>query len=398
MLRINFKYGWTVAVAIALGMFTHGSAIAQSGISDTEIRIGMWTPLSGPLSLLGTSARDAVKIWSDGINARGGIHGRKIKFIAYDDAGSPQEAQTAVRRLLTQDDVFMLLGGSVSGSTLPVRQVIDRAKVPFVASISSNISLMQPFSRYLFRIYANEISLSEHLVEWAVKDMKSKKPAIIYTSNDYGIGGYNAIRDFMRKSYGIDFVAAERYNPNDQDFSAQLLRIRSAGADSILVFSFAAEAGIIVRQAKELGINVPLFGGAATATPLFQRAAGDAARGFVAVYPLPEMTETSTAPAVLAYRKELEKLYPGGMPAGRPSEYDFLAYAAAKTVGQALERVGRKLDREEFVKELEATRQFDTGLTFPISFTPESHEATARASIIQVGDDLHWKMIQSSAN
>lgn len=382
----------TVAAAVA-AVFPLASASAQTGITDTEVRIGMWTPLSGPLSLLGTSARDAVQMWTEEVNNKGGIHGRKLKFISYDDAGSPQEAQAAVRRLLTQDDVFMLIGGSVSGATLPVRQVIERAKVPFVASISSNINLMKPFSRYIFRVYANENSLSEYLVKWVVGHRKSKRPAIIYTSNDYGIGGYNAIRGFMKSNYGIDFVAAERYNPNDQDFSAQLLRIRSADADAILVFSFAAEAGIITRQAKELGIKAGLYGGAATATPLFQRAAGEAARGFEAVYPLPELMEAET-PAVVAYRGKLNKLYPTNMPAGRPSEYDFLAYSAAKAVEQALEKAGRNLDRERLVQALESLRNFDTGLTYPITWTAENHEATVQASIIEIDDKLHWKMLQ----
>jgi len=381
-----------IVAAIIATLFPAERASAQSGITDSEIRIGMWTPLSGPLSLLGTSARDAVQIWSEDVNGKGGIHGRKIKFISYDDAGSPQEAQTAVRRLLTQDDVFMLIGGSVSGATLPVRQVIERAKVPFIASISSNINLMKPFSRYIFRIYANENSLSEYLVKWVVGHRKSKRPAIIYTSNDYGIGGYNAIREFMKSTYGIDFAAAERYNPNDQDFSAQLLRIRSADVDAILVFSFAAEAGIITRQAKELGIKASLYGGAATATPLFQRAAGDAARGFEAVYPLPELTEANT-PAVVDYRNKLNKLHPTNMPAGRPSEYDFLAYSAAKALGQALEKAGRNLDRESLVQALETLRDFDTGLTYPITWTPDSHEATVQASIIEIDDSLHWKML-----
>src|SRR2546430_11487526 len=84
-------------------------ARAEPGVTDTEIRIGMWTPLSGPVALLGQSARDAARLWAQEINEKGGIHGRKINFIFYDDAGSPQEAQTAVRRLIDHDQGFMLI-------------------------------------------------------------------------------------------------------------------------------------------------------------------------------------------------------------------------------------------------------------------------------------------------
>src|SRR5260370_18570233 len=96
-------------------------ARAETGVTDNEIRIGMWTPLSGPVALLGQSARDAVRLWAKEVNDKGGIHGRKINFISYDDTASPQEAQATVRRLIDQDQVFMLISGSVTGSTLPVR-------------------------------------------------------------------------------------------------------------------------------------------------------------------------------------------------------------------------------------------------------------------------------------
>src|SRR5690349_2764190 len=155
MSEVPSKLAIIVLAAVASAI-VGGPARAQAELGDTEIRIGMWTPLSGPVALLGQSARDGVRLWVKEINEKGGIRGRKVNFIAYDDAGSPQEAQTAIRRLIDQDQVFMLIGGSVSGSTLPVRQVITREKVPFVSSISSNNNLMKPFSRYIFRVYANE--------------------------------------------------------------------------------------------------------------------------------------------------------------------------------------------------------------------------------------------------
>src|SRR6185312_10699950 len=156
------------ALAVAATLFS-GLARAEPGVTDNEIRIGMWTPLSGPVALLGQSARDGVRLWVKEINDKGGVQGRKINFISYDDAASPQEAQVAVRRLIDQDQVFMLISGSVSGSTLPVRQVITREKVPFVSSISSNMNLMKPFSRYIFRIYANEDTQALGMVEWMME-------------------------------------------------------------------------------------------------------------------------------------------------------------------------------------------------------------------------------------
>jgi branched-chain amino acid transport system substrate-binding protein len=382
--------------SLALSLFASSAvgsgARAETGVTETEIRIGMWTPLSGPTSLLGQSARDAVQLWANEINETDGIHGRKIKLIVYDDAGSPQEAQAAIRRLLDQDQVFMLISGSISGSTLPVRQIITREKVPFIASISSNNNLMNPFSRYIFRIFANEDSMASGIVEWMMNKENVKRPAIIYTSNDYGVGGYHVFGELLKTKYKQSPVAAERYNPGDQDFTAQLLRIKAANPDGLLVQAFAQEAGIIVRQAKELGINAKMFGGGGASTSLFQRGAGNASIGFTSVLVLPEIPEHSTKPGVVAYRDKLKaSTYPNGFPPGRPSEYDLLAYTAAKVAERAMLAAGKNLTREAVVDVLESTENFDSGVAFPVSYSKTDHEATTQVEIIRVEPDLEWK-------
>ena len=383
------------AAIAALGFFALSQvARAEPGVTDTEIRIGMWTPLSGPVALLGQSARDAVRLWAKEINDKGGIHGRKINFIFYDDAGSPQEAQAAIRRLIDQDQVFMLISGSVSGSTLPVRQIITREKVPFVSSISSNINLMKPFSRYIFRIYGNEDVQAYNILGWMINSEKVQRPAILYNSNDYGVGGFQIYQERLKTEHQVASVAAERYNPGDQDFTAQLLRMKAANPDGLLVYAFAQEAGIIVRQAKEFGLTAKLFGGGGTATPLLQRGAGPAAIGFTAVLVVPEIPESSTHPAVVEYRDKLKAaLYPDGFPPGRPSEYDTAAYAAAKITQATLGKVGHNLTREAFVDALETTKNFDTGMTFAISYSKDNHEGTTETQIVRVSPDLKWQTV-----
>ncbi len=384
---------FAVSAALLAGTGTSRPALAETGVSDGEIRLGMWTSLSGPLSLLGQSQKDGVSVWAKEVNDRGGINGRKINLIAYDDAASPQEAQTAVRRLIDQDKVFMLIAGSSSGSTLPVRQFITREKVPFVSSYSSNVNLMNPFSRYIFRIYANEDYLADGIIEWMMARENIKRPAIIYNSNDYGVGGYNIFVQRLKDKYKTAPVAAERYNPGDQDFTAQLLRIKGAGPDGLLIYAFAAEAGIIVRQATEQGLKVKLFGGAATGTPLLIKAAGPASVGFISVFTVPEIPDTSQAPAVAKYKNELKSwIHPDGFPPGRPSEYDMAAYAAGKVTEAALEKVGKNVTREAFVDALETLRDFQTGTTFPVTFTKESHEGTTQVSVIRVSPDLRWEI------
>ena len=390
-------YVMGIVILMAL-LFGTGPALGEVGITDKEIKIGVWTPLSGPLALLGTSARDGVQVWADEVNAAGGIYGRKISVIVYDDGASPQEGQAAVRRLVEQDKVFMLIAGSSSGSTLPMRKYITKKKVPFVSSISSNNNLMNPFSRYIFRIYANETDQAKAIINWMMDHEKIKRPAIIYNSNDYGVGGYEEVKAQLHEKYGMELVAAERYNPGDQDFSAQLLKIKDAQPDGVLVYAFAASAGIIARQANELGIQAKMFGGGATATNLFQRAAGEASVGFTACFVLPEMADNEEAPAVKSYRDQLKaSTYPNGFPAGRPSEYDLSAYGAGKVCGEALLKAGKDVTRESFIDALESLKEFETGITFPITYGSDDHEGTSQMQVITIGEDLKWHVNHSAA-
>ena len=369
-----------------------GAPAQEPGVTETEVLLGMWSPLTGPTALLGTSERDALQIWVSQVNEAGGVHGRKVRLIVYDDAGSPQEALAGVRRLIDQDRVFALVAGSISGSTLPVVPLITRSKVPFVASISSNRRLLDPFSRYIFRVYPMEIPQSTGVIDYVVPKFGIKRPAMIYNSNDYGVGGHEAVSMRLKEKHNLPLVASERYNSGDQDFSAQLLRIKQANPDAVFVWAFAAEAGIIVRQSKELGLNVLHAGGGATMTPLFPQGAGPAGVGFVAVSAYPNLPE-SNAPPVVKYRDALKKLHPSGFPPGRPSEYDLLGYGAGKIVEEGLRRAGRDLTREKFIDALETMKDFDSGVLYPVTFTRTNHEGASQVNPVRVNDKLQWEVI-----
>jgi branched-chain amino acid transport system substrate-binding protein len=366
---------------------------ADPGIKDTEIVVGQWAAMTGPVAHLGTSTRDGFQIAINEINAAGGIHGRKIRLIAYDDAGSPQEALAAVRRLIHQDQVFALVIGSTSGATLPVLPLINQAKVPFISGTSSNVRLLQPHSPYVFRHYPNDTWQGFRLVDYIVEKGKSKRPAVLYVSDDYGKGGYELVGKRLEEHHKLKLVAAEQYNKGDQDFSAQLLRIKQANPDSVQIWAFAPDAAIIVRQAKELGITAPLYGSASTATPLFPKGAGPIGVGFLANYPLPYLPESTTVAAVSKYRESLQKLYPSGLPAGRPSLYDFLGYGAARVLAEGLQRAGRDVTREKLIAALETLKDFDTGLTLPVTFTKDNHEGSTEVRMLRVNDKVEWEVV-----
>jgi branched-chain amino acid transport system substrate-binding protein len=378
---------------LAIVAWPLAAGAADPGVKDTEIVVGQWAAMTGPVAHLGTSTRDGFQVTINEVNAAGGVHGRKIRLIAYDDAGSPQEALAAVRRLIYQDQVFALVIGSTSGATLPVIPLINQAKVPFISGTSSNVRLLQPHSPYVFRHYPNDTWQGYRLMDYIVEKGGSKRPAILYVSDDYGKGGYELVGKRLEEKHKLKLVAAEQYNKGDQDFSAQLLRIKQANPDSVQIWAFAPDASIIVRQAKELGITVPLYGSASTATPLFPKGAGPVGVGFMANYPLPYLPESTSVPAVSKYREALQKVYPSGLPAGRPSLYDFLGAGAARVLVEGLQRAGRDVTRDKLIAALETLKDFDTGLTLPVTFTKETHEGSTEVRMLRVNDKAEWEVI-----
>ena len=384
-------FSLTLAALALCALICPRALAADPGVTTNDILIGMFSPLTGPQALIGTSERDGIELAIDEINKAGGIKGRKLRLIAYDDAGSPQEALAAVRRLIDQDQVFALIAGSNSGATLAAMPLINRQRIPFIVSISSHRNLFVPFALTTFRVYAMETPQAARLVEFSLKQYNLTKPAMIHTSADHGLGGLEAVTDELKRA-NLKLVATERYNPDTQDFGAQLLQIREAGADGLYIWALAHEAGIIVRQAKELGLNIPMFGGGATTTALFPTTAGAASVGVSAPWVFPYTEEMAEIPAIAAYRALLSTHYPNGYPPSRPSLYDLAGYGALKILAEGLSRIDGEPTRAKLVAALETLNGFDTGVLFPVSFTTTDHEGSREVSIITIDKDLTWKI------
>ena len=389
------RRGWVGLLGLLAGVWlASGPArAAETGVTDTEVTFGMWAAFTGPVAHLGTSTRDGFTLAVNEANAAGGIHGRKLKLVSYDDGGSPQEALAAVRRLIGQDRVFALAVGSTSGATLPVIPLINQAKIPFISGTSSNVRLLEPHSPYIFRGYPNDKWQGSRLADYVAEKGKSKRPGILYVTDDYGKGAFDVLVQRFKEKYGVSFVAAEQYNKGDQDFSAQLLRIKQSNPDAVIVWAFAPDAAIIVRQARELGITVQLYGGAGTATPLFPKGAGQVGIGYLAEYPFPFLPESSSDPAMMKYREALHRLHPNGLPVGRPSEYDLLGFGAGRIAIEGLRRAGRDLTREKFITALESIKEFDPGVGFPVTFSKDNHEGTTQVRMLRLNEKIQWEVL-----
>ena len=234
-----------------------GSATEVTG--DT-IKIGEVGSLTGPEATFGTSSHQGFEMAANEINKAGGIKGKKIQLIKYDDQGKPDEAATVTNRLVTQDKVVALVGEVASARSLVMAPIAQRYKIPMLTHASTNPRVTQ-VGDYIFRTCFIDPFQGAVMAHFALDTLKAKKIAVLQdVKNDYSVGLAQYFQETFKKSGG-EIVANESYASNDFDFKAQLTAIRGKNPEAIYVPGYYTDVALIARQARELGIKVPLLGG-----------------------------------------------------------------------------------------------------------------------------------------
>jgi len=234
-----------------------GGATTASG----EIVIGMYGSLTGDGASFGQSSREATEMAVAEVNAAGGLlGGRKFKLLIEDDQSKPEEAASAVTKLITQDKVVAVLGEVASRRSLAAAPIAQRYTVPMITPSSTNERVTE-VGDYIFRVCFIDPFQGEVLAKFAFGDLKAKKAAVLKDiQQDYSVG----LTDSITRSFtalGGQVLAPVSYSSGDGDFRAVLTQVRSQKPDVLFVTGYYPEAAIIARQARELGINVPLLGG-----------------------------------------------------------------------------------------------------------------------------------------
>src|ERR1700738_875648 len=247
--------GALAAVAIA------GPAVAgEPGLSDAEIVIGLFGPLSGPLVGFGVDPINAAKMWYDEINAKGGIHGRKIRLVIEDDKCTANDLVAAVKKLVTVDNVFMLHGGSCTAALTAAQEYINREKVPYAMLNAAGDNAVIPPLHYTFGAFpGTQRAYAAALAGFAIQQLKVKRAAVIVHDDDYGKANL-ATTEAILKAANVEVVAAERIPPNITDVTAPMLKIRAARPDVILSGAYPAPAILIAQKYGEYGMtSIPVL-------------------------------------------------------------------------------------------------------------------------------------------
>jgi branched-chain amino acid transport system substrate-binding protein len=361
----------TGLVLSAAGCATAGSSSADGSGGSGPLKVGYIGALSGGSASLGVPGRNGIQLAVDKLNAGGGVAGRKIDLVAYDDKADPATSATAAQKLITQDKVVAVLGGPNSGTVKANNVIIAGAGVPELVTIAQEDTLIDsksPGFPLTFRI-TEDNSYDVDAIAALFKKRAYKSICVLADTTAYGEGGLASIRTvFDKKGLAVHSVA--RHPVNATDMTAQTLSLRNAGCDSIYLYSLGPDGALFLKTLAQIGWQVPVIGGRGLAAKAFLSLGGAAAEGLV----LPGVLDPNK-PAGKAFAEAYDaKFGPTDDPA---HVYSALGYDSMMMLAAALKTSGGK-GKADLARALEKTSLTDavsgrTGST--LSFGPDRHQA-----------------------
>ncbi|MDP3538031.1 MAG: ABC transporter substrate-binding protein [Azonexus sp.] len=255
--------------ALALG--------ACGAFAADPIKIGSVLSVTGPAAFLGDPELKTLQMYVEDINKKGGVLGRQLELVHYDDGSDANKANGFTKRLIDDDKVDILVGGTTTGATMSSAPLVEKAGIPFI-SLAGAVVIVEPVKKFIFKTPHTDRMAAEKVFE----DMKKRgltKVALFSETSGFGQSGKKETEGVAAK-YGITLVASETYGPKDTDMSPQLTKIKNtAGVQAVFIFGLGQGPAIATKNYKQLGITLPLYHAHGVASEEFIKLAGPAAEG-----------------------------------------------------------------------------------------------------------------------
>lgn len=259
-----------------------------------NIRVGIWTSLTGASAIEGELIENGARLAAEQWNAKGGINGRQIELIVYDDQSTTEGAVTATTRLIENDKVDAIIGSNLSNAIVATADLVETAGIPFVGS-GTGTAWTKCGYNYIFRGTVINTFMNEGFVRVAAEEMGVKNAAFIWVETENGQTSSAAIKGFCEK-YNVNIAYEGTYQSTDTDFTGQVTNTIAANPDGVMLFGLANELSLIVKQLRQAGYNGYIYMAEAGASVDLIDVAGSAADGivFTAAYVVPPTPEEST--------------------------------------------------------------------------------------------------------
>lgn len=315
------------AVAAGAGVWWWTTRSASSEV----LRIGCITALTGDGAAYGIAEQRGLALAAEQINQDGGIDGKRIRVMCEDDQLNPKAGLDAMRKLIDADKVPVIIGGSGSSVTLALAPGAERAKV-VLFSPSSTADAIRDAGDYVFRNVPSNKMQGNSAAAFARTRLQAGSAAILEMNNEYGLSLGSAFKSAFEAAGG-KIVSAESYNAGMSDFRAQLLRIRDFAPDVVFFPGYYEDSGLILKQARELGIKSTFIGGDASYSPMLIKIAGAAAEG--SYYTMMTMAVGAADQKISAFMNAYKAKY-----GSEPNVASAYAYDALLTIAQAIRQGG----------------------------------------------------------
>jgi ABC-type branched-subunit amino acid transport system substrate-binding protein len=371
---------WLYLLVVCLWLMGQaGAAFARVpvGFDDNEIRIGQWGPQTGPAAAWGSVARGS-KLLFDLINEEGGIHGRKIRYFIRDDMYNPAQTAAVVKELVERVGVFAFVGGVGSATGMAVKDYLAANRIIWVGPAAADDSFVFPVNPFLFAVYPLYKDEGSILAQYVWEKLNMKRIGMLYQNDSYGRDGLEGVKARLA-TYRASLVAEIPVEPTERDLGSQILRLRNAGAEAVIMFVNPTHAVIALRTAATIGFR-PQWVSSNTLSdyPLMHRISGGLWEGVItgAFGELPD----STNPLMVRYREAAKRLAPGE----RWGVFFYAGILFADPLVEALRRVGRNLSTEAVLRELNNIRNYQT-IGPVINWSERVHQGSDSIMIMKCG-------------
>lgn len=366
-----------IAIA-AIAIFSVSGCNKGSG---DEILIGEYGSLTGPNATFGISSTNGLKLAVEELNNAGGLLGKKVKLITYDDQGKPSEAQTVVQRLIKNDNVVAVIGEVASSNSKAGAPICQQNKIPMITPASTNPEVTA-IGDYIFRVCFIDPFQATVVSKFILNTLKLKKVALLKdVKNAYSTG----LADFFEKEFknmGGEIVEVQSFSAGDKDFKAQLTSIKAKNPEAIFIPAYYTDVNLISIQAREIGLTVPLIGSDGwESEKLTEGKAKDALEG---CYFSTHVSTENPDPKIQEFIKKYKAKYNA-----MPDAMAFLAYDAGLILFEAMKKAGTT-EPEKVKNELAKIKDF-LGVTGKISIN-EQRNAVKPAVILEIkGGEFKFK-------
>jgi branched-chain amino acid transport system substrate-binding protein len=353
-----------------------------AGVTDTEIVIGSSLALGGHAEYLGTQTILGALSYIKHVNEQGGVHGRKIKAIVYDDQYDPPRCMTNTQKLIVEDNVFALFCYVGTPTAIKIIPMVKEARIPLVGMFTGANALREPLQRYLINVRASYYQETAAAVRNLVKKAGVKKIAVFYQYDAYGFDGLTGT-ELALKKYNLAPVARGSYIRGTLNVEEGLDKIRMSGAKAVVMIGTYEPCAKFIRRSRKEGFHPIFYNVSSVGANELARRLGKDGEGVIISQVVPPHDGTSLQDPMWGVAENMS-LMNRFFPQNEPGFVELEGYLNARVLVEGLKRAGKQLSREGFIEAIESMGDYDLGVASPLSFSPVDHQGLEKVYFTRI--------------